>query len=110
VNRRGKPTPFGLDVTEAKVFAGIEGSAVGTASEHDIISLTIAARRSALEAKEMAPDRVGAGDLATAGRGARLCETELVALEVSDNVAVGRLDPRELPSVAHTLDLSPKGA
>jgi maleate isomerase len=31
--------------------------------------------------------------------------SELVALEVSDNVAVGRLDPRRLPEIARSLDL-----
>jgi maleate isomerase len=31
---------------------------------------------------------------------------DLVALEVSDNVAVGRLDPHELPAIARAIDVS----
>lgn len=38
-------------------------------------------------------------------RGEGFDVSELVALEVSDNVAVGRLDPRQLPEIARRLDV-----
>jgi maleate isomerase len=45
-----------------------------------------------------------AEQVADAIRGEGIEVTELVALEVSDNVAVGRLDPQELPAIARRID------
>jgi maleate isomerase len=63
----------------------------------------------ALEAKRVALVtpylRPLADTVAETIRGEGVEVTELVALEVSDNAAVGRLDPYELPGIARTLDL-----
>jgi maleate isomerase len=45
-----------------------------------------------------------AEQVADAVRGEGIEVTELVALEVADNVEVGRLDPRELPAIARRID------
>jgi maleate isomerase len=59
-------------------------------------------RRTALITPYMRPL---AEQVADAIRGEGIEVTDLVALEVSDNVAVGRLDPHELPAIARRIDV-----
>jgi maleate isomerase len=67
----------------------------------------LAARRVALVTPYMRPL---AEQVAETIRGEGFEVTALVALEVSDNVEVGRLDPQGLPSIARELDLGSSDA
>ena len=64
---------------------------------------SLGARRVVLVTPYMRPL---AEQVADTVRGEGVDVAELVALEVADNVAVGRLDPQQLPAIARRLDLS----